>query len=360
MATSISRREFLKLSAAAFAGLAPISPPVASFFAGEGRVRTGRDSLPPEDLPGTPLTGRVQSPSLIFHERPSRSSPRLGFRYFDNLFPIYGEVEGEPVRESNRIWFRVPGAFVHSSYVQPMRPMFNNPVTNISGNGFLGEITVPFADARRRPNPLSRTVYRLYYLSVYWVRGLTYDAEGGPWYKLHDDRLDIHYFVPAAAVRRVLAEELTPISPQVKDKQIHVSLSQQRLLAYEAGKVVLSARISSGSRLYQDGVFSGKYRTHPGRYRVERKHASRHMGNGQLAAESDYELPGVPWVSFFHWTGVAFHGTYWHNDYGHPQSMGCINLTPEEARWIYRWTTPHLLPGEESVEAAGTEVEIVV
>jgi lipoprotein-anchoring transpeptidase ErfK/SrfK len=65
------------------------------------------------------------------------------------------------------------------------------------------------------------------------------------------------------------------------------------------------------------------------------------MGDGHITANLEaYELPGVPWVSYFTSTGVAFHGTYWHSDYGRPQSHGCINMRPEEAKWLFRWSTP--------------------
>jgi lipoprotein-anchoring transpeptidase ErfK/SrfK len=59
-----------------------------------------------------------------------------------------------------------------------------------------------------------------------------------------------------------------------------------------------------------------------------------------------FDLPGVPWVSYFTSNGVAFHGTYWHNDFGVPHSHGCINLTPEAAKWVYLWTTPAVPPKE--------------
>ena len=53
-----------------------------------------------------------------------------------------------------------------------------------------------------------------------------------------------------------------------------------------------------------------------------------------------YDLPGVPFPTFITWTGVAIHGTYWHNDYGRPRSHGCINVTPAVALWFWRWTMP--------------------
>jgi lipoprotein-anchoring transpeptidase ErfK/SrfK len=67
------------------------------------------------------------------------------------------------------------------------------------------------------------------------------------------------------------------------------------------------------------------------------------MGEGSnLRYDVDiYELPGVPWVSYFEpTTGVAIHGTYWHNNFGVTMSHGCINMRSEDAKWIYRWCTP--------------------
>ncbi|OQX62000.1 MAG: hypothetical protein B5M51_06740, partial [Anaerolinea sp. 4484_236] len=39
-------------------------------------------------------------------------------------------------------------------------------------------------------------------------------------------------------------------------------------------------------------------------------------------------------------SGVAIHGTYWHNNFGYPMSHGCINMRNQDAKWLYRWTTP--------------------
>ncbi len=74
---------------------------------------------------------------------------------------------------------------------------------------------------------------------------------------------------------------------------------------------------------------------------------------------NSFDLPGVPWVSYIYWTGVALHGTYWHNDYGTPRSGSCINLTPADAKWLYRWTLPIVPPGEDWVRAPeGTRVVV--
>jgi lipoprotein-anchoring transpeptidase ErfK/SrfK len=55
-----------------------------------------------------------------------------------------------------------------------------------------------------------------------------------------------------------------------------------------------------------------------------------------------YQLPGVPWTSYFTEDGQAFHGTYWHQNFGTPMSHGCVNMRTSEALWLFRWATPLL------------------
>ena len=38
--------------------------------------------------------------------------------------------------------------------------------------------------------------------------------------------------------------------------------------------------------------------------------------------------------------GSSLHGTYWHNNFGHPMSHGCVNMRIEDAQALYAWTTP--------------------
>ena len=86
------------------------------------------------------------------------------------------------------------------------------------------------------------------------------------------------------------------------------------------------------------------------------------MGDGLVTSDpAAYELPGVPWVSYFYsLTGVAFHGTYWHDNFGARMSHGCVNMRPEEAHWLFRWTTPVYPnePGKWHVNGYGTKVVI--
>jgi lipoprotein-anchoring transpeptidase ErfK/SrfK len=80
---------------------------------------------------------------------------------------------------------------------------------------------------------------------------------------------------------------------------------------------------------------------------------------GNLLADADgYVLPGVPWTSFFTEVGHAFHGTYWHENFGAPMSHGCVNMRTSEANWIFRWTMPpHTTEAISNHSTRGTYVE---
>jgi hypothetical protein len=47
----------------------------------------------------------------------------------------------------------------------------------------------------------------------------------------------------------------------------------------------------------------------------------------------------------------ALHGAFWHDRFGQVRSHGCVNLAPEDARWLFRWTTPLLPAGWHGVVA---------
>jgi lipoprotein-anchoring transpeptidase ErfK/SrfK len=41
----------------------------------------------------------------------------------------------------------------------------------------------------------------------------------------------------------------------------------------------------------------------------------------------------------YFYRGYGIHGTYWHSNFGHPMSHGCINLPTEEAEWLFHWAS---------------------
>jgi lipoprotein-anchoring transpeptidase ErfK/SrfK len=86
------------------------------------------------------------------------------------------------------------------------------------------------------------------------------------------------------------------------------------------------------------------------------------MSGGTTGAS--YDLPGIGWAVIFATGGVAFHSTFWHNNYGDPMSHGCVNLTQEDARWLFRWVQPEVAydPGTYDATVLGgesTSVQVV-
>jgi lipoprotein-anchoring transpeptidase ErfK/SrfK len=51
-----------------------------------------------------------------------------------------------------------------------------------------------------------------------------------------------------------------------------------------------------------------------------------------------YFLRDVPYTMFFH-KSYGLHGTYWHSNYGTPMSHGCVNLSIEDAAWLFEFTS---------------------
>ena len=177
------------------------------------------------------------------------------------------------------------------------------------------------------------------------------------WYRIYDDLFKLTFYIRAEHLRIIPPEELSGISPDVpdEDKSIVVSLPEQLLVAYEGNRPVFVADISSG-------VGKGKRSwasTPVGSFTTFFKRPAGHMSGGD-GVSSYYDLPGVPWTSYLDRNGISIHGTYWHNDYGKPHSHGCINLTSEHAKWIFRWTTPTVPTGKRFIYKPGTGTQVTV
>jgi lipoprotein-anchoring transpeptidase ErfK/SrfK len=343
MNSKLTRRDFLKLSGLSVANLA-----FRSLY--KPQMETG-------DI------ARVAIRSVSVYVQPDDTSTILYQRYRDELINIYYELVSDFGPGYNPVWYRVWRGYVHSGHLQCVKYQLNPILTQVPKSGQLVEVTVPFTQTMRR-NPYSSTgwdpVYRLYYKSVHWATGIEEGPDGQPWYKLKDELLEVEYHATASHLRFIPAEELTPISANIppEKKRIEVSIGDQTLTAFEEERVVLKTKISSGGRtppnLPQGSV---PWETPAGTYTIQVKMPSKHMGDGNLTADTNaYELPGVPWVSFFAPHGIAFHGTYWHTDFGIPLSHGCINMRTDEAKWIYCWTTPVASAIDWDRKGSGTRV----
>lgn len=119
------------------------------------------------------------------------------------------------------------------------------------------------------------------------------------------------------------------------DKWVEVDTSNQVLRAHQGDQVIWEFPVSTGTRVYP---------TPNGEYQVWIKlRYDRMIGPG-------YDLPNVQFVQYFY-RGYGLHGTYWHNNFGHPMSHGCVNLKNENAEVIYYWTDPWVPEGKWGLSA---------
>ena len=338
----LSRRDFLKLSGFGLMGM--VLPNLPLKF------------LQQDDFDN--LQGRVIDRTIWEYDEPDFKAKRLNLYWHDLILPITNTTVSEDETAYNRVWYQVAeGGYIYSGSVQPVRTILNEPQT-ISRRGALGEVSVPYTEARLEADRNADVVYRLYYESTHWIEAsVSNEADGSMWYSLRDDKNKMSYYVPVQHIRILTAEELAPLSPHVsgRDKRVEVRLDDQLLMAHESGELVFAARVSTGGKRQ-----SGKYTTPTGEFITYHKRATRHMATGDIAS-SGFDLPGVPWVLYITEGGISLHGTYWHNDYGRPRSHGCINLTPQAAKWLFRWTTPAVPPDKQLIYGyVGTKVEIKV
>lgn len=339
---SCSRRTFLKIAGASLAGSAFTTPP-------------------PEDQPPPYRLARATANGIHVQMEPDPAAPVLWYLYRDQIVTVLEEIQGEKGPAGNPRWFRLLDGFAHTANLQEVRYNFNPVVYDIPVGGMLMEVTVPFTQSHHGPSDQAPLLYRLYYKAAFWVTGITMDKDGRPWYTILDDWLHYKYYVRAEHLRPFTPEDLAPVSPDVppESKRIEVDLTRQMVTALENEQPVFTATVSSGWLRKDPKPGQGRTITPIGRFRVFEKVPSRHMGNGRLTSDFDaHELPGVPFVSFFHILGTAFHGAYWHNDFGRPNSQGCLNMRPDDARWLYRWIYPTVENGMDppKFEGQGTEV----
>ena len=123
------------------------------------------------------------------------------------------------------------------------------------------------------------------------------------------------------------------------DRRLFVYLDSQSVEAVENGKVVRTFKVSTGKS--KTPTVTGSYYIYD-RYRHKTMRSDVDQGQRGF-----YEVKDVPYTQFFH-KDYAFHGAFWHNNFGHPASHGCVNMATkdqnkhwpnvsEDAGWLYHW-----------------------
>lgn len=126
----------------------------------------------------------------------------------------------------------------------------------------------------------------------------------------------------------LVAKQTLTSGPNQTIKSIVVDLSEQKLYQYYRGDVQKTYLISSGLN---------RYPTPQGDFSITRKREKTRMSwvYGQDHPDN-YDLPDVPHAMTF--VGpYNIHGAYWHNNFGHQMSHGCVNMSLPDAEELYNW-----------------------
>ena len=343
----ISRRDFLKLTGLGLGALA--FSPLSKLY------------LP--QFPVNDRLGRVLG-AVDVRSQPNSFAPVVTQLYEDTVVEWYREAIANvtnPNTPGNQRWVETPLGYIYSRDIQPVRNLPNTPLASLPTGepGFWADVTVPYVDLILDNPPLrspwAKTILetrginpRLYFGQVVWI-DLVKTENGVVYYRFNEDSPHGYgygdvFWAEASAFRLITEEEVAPISPEVDpaQKKIVINITYQTLSCLEGSREVFFCRTSTG--LLKEQVFTDQYETPVGDMYVQWKIYSKSMGanpNEETSA-AGYDTPAVPWSTFIATGGVAIHGAFWHNNFGTPRSHGCINVRPEDAKWIFRWTTPHV------------------
>jgi hypothetical protein len=356
MNRNLSRRDFLKVASVGLGALA--FNPRRSFDLEHLYIPK---RLP--DFPKSEIIGRTVDPDINLRNSPTDDPNNIISKLgADTLVEWNRQVVGNVSQLTNQRYVETPNGFIYSSVLQPTRNLPNTPITEMPAGqpGFWAEVTVPYVDLTHegvvaspwmQDHILFNFPPRLYYGQVVWIDQVR-TTNGFAEYRWNEDVNGHGYgygaygelFWGDGAAFKILTEaDVAPINPDVdpNEKRIEADLDYQTLSCYEGSTEVYFCRISSGLNYDPEtGQLSDKLATPVGNLLTHWKIMSLNMTAGNF--QSGYSTPAVPWSTMISGDGIAIHGAFWHNAFGEKRSHGCINVTPEDAKWIFRWTTPYI------------------
>jgi len=112
------------------------------------------------------------------------------------------------------------------------------------------------------------------------------------------------------------------------DKYIFIDLSEQRLYSYENGILANTFLVSTAKYPFTTpiGIHSV----------LAKKPFVDYTWSYGPGNPNNYSLGLVPWNLNFY-GHFYIHYAYWHNNFGHPMSHGCVNVNLTNMKWIYNW-----------------------
>ncbi len=363
-----SRRDFLKIAGIGLGTLAfrPLKLSELDYLAMPKRLA---------QFPNSEIIGRVTDAGIYLRSKPTNAGGTdnvIQSMPADTLLEWNQEVVGNVIGGlSNQKYVETPLGYVYGSVIQPTRNLPNTPINAVptGKEGFWAEVTVPYVDLTHEgtiasPWLTDHLTYnfppRLYYGQVVWIDQVRAN-NGFVEYRWNEDAhgrgygyggtYGEYYWGDGAGFKVLYDEDVATISPDVDpvEKTMTLRLKSQTLSCYEAKREVFFCQVSTGIHYLLDTTGEEiDYSTPAGTLLTHWKIMSKNMTSSGEDNASGYSTPAVPWCVYVQ-GGNAIHGAFWHNAFGETRSHGCINVSPENAKWIFRWSMPYvsLDAGEE-------------
>jgi hypothetical protein len=162
---------------------------------------------------------------------------------------------------------------------------------------------------------------------------------------------------------RVARRRDPPEAAKPDKRWLAASITQGTLVAYEGRTPVFATLVAPGvGGVPRPGADLVKASATPvGTFRITYKVRATTMSPEQ-GDPREFWLAEVPYTQYFSMP-FALHTSYWHESFGEWMSAGCINLSPEDGRWLFDWTLPRVPAawnGAASAPETGTGTIVVV
>ena len=191
------------------------------------------------------------------------------------------------------------------------------------------------AALRESPSPTAKVLGR----KPRYTR-LTLTARGGPegYYQTVGGWI-------AAADFRVPTLAPPPAGVGPDEPWLEVDLASQTLVAYHGRQPRFATLVSTGI-----GAPGTAFATPVGEHRIRAKLLASTMDNLSHTEVIPYSYEEVPFTQYI--GRVALHGAFWHDQFGHRRSHGCINVSLADAERLFAFTRPRLPDGANEITPA--------
>ena len=319
------------LMAVYFLRVSPTEASECSHYLLPGSATCSAESLPdsqtfvtPETIDDTLLGRRVYArlvDNANVYPEPSRGVAPVrnvgdGFLYVTVNY--WEKINGET-------WYQINnGEFVHEDDIlqipasdfrgvaitqQPQRPF-----------GWVVQDVQPSSQPDGEPNPALADLPRSTFFEIFEV---AVGQDDWLWYDIGDGRWIRQTFVSVVDV----SPRPDDVGPN--DFWTEVDLYEQTFAAYEGDQMVYATLISSGLN---------RWPTREGLFQVWDRYKEYKMSGAEGQVDY-YFLEDVPYIMYFDdLTGIALHGTYWHDRFGYKHSHGCVNMPILDAEWVFNWS----------------------